>query len=138
VGIPTTPLYASHGYANPNLWTFGIEIEGYAAGPVDPLLVEAVVWRIHDLRSRRGFLPLLNHAELSPGNRTDPGIWRSAIDKALEESVTDEEFIEKTRRIITPTLDAMKDVLAELAAGNRVEDQRIADVTARLDKLRTI
>lgn len=87
VGVPTTPLYEAHDRANPNLWTYGFEIEGYAAGPVDPLQLECVVSRIRDVRSRHGNVPLIDHRELAPGNRTDPGIWRSAIDAALEDEV---------------------------------------------------
>lgn len=43
VGTPTTPLYGAHGGANPNLWTYGIEIEGFAAGPLDPVLLPAIL-----------------------------------------------------------------------------------------------
>lgn len=91
VGVPTTPLYAAHSGANPNQWTYGFEIEGHAAGPVDPALVELVVARIRSIRSRHGNVPVINHADLSPGDRTDPGIWRAPIDAALEDDMTPQD-----------------------------------------------
>lgn len=62
-----------------------------------------------------------------------------------EEEVTDDEFIEKTRRLITPTLDAMKTAYDPLIAKARAngdidsaQEAHLATLDARLAKLREV
>lgn len=84
VGTPTTSLYAQG--VNPNDESIGIEIEGFAAQPISPACLKRTVARIRTLREKFGALPLVDHAMLSPGNRSDPGEEnRAAIFAALGE-----------------------------------------------------
>lgn len=111
VGTPTTALFEAHGRANPNLWTYGIEIEGYAVGPVDPILVQLAAQRIVKVRQAEGrALPLLNHADLSPGNRSDPGTWRAAVDAAVAEM--EDSMTPQDKRDILDKSDDLADATA--------------------------
>lgn len=91
-GTPTTPLYDGQQLPdgtwlpNPNSESIGIEMEGYAALDVDPLTIRTTAELIWDIRERHPGLPIVNHWELSPGDRTDPGPRnRAAVDALLEE-----------------------------------------------------
>lgn len=117
VGTPTTPHYTGE---NPNDESIGIEVEGYAAQRLSDAAVRSTAELIRDIRRRRGPLPLVSHSELSPGNRSDPGVEnRQRIEALLEEPMTPEEreaeFIALTRKHITPTLDAMKKTYDKVA-----------------------
>ena len=84
VGTPTTPLYTPS--VNPNDESVGIEIEGFATELVSPVRIKRTVQRIRALRQKFGPLPLVDHAMLSPGDRSDPGARnRAAILAALGE-----------------------------------------------------
>lgn len=103
VGRPTTPLYEEHGAANPNLWTYGIEIEGLAAGPVDPILLSAIVSEVRfGMGGRSG--PVIGHRELSPGDRTDPGVWMEPILEGLKE---DDMFTDDDRTKLREVHEAL-------------------------------
>lgn len=71
VGIPTTPLYSG---INPNEESIGIEIEGFAGQTISARKFAFTVALVNDIRSRRGDLPRVGHFELSPGDRSDPGL----------------------------------------------------------------
>jgi N-acetyl-anhydromuramyl-L-alanine amidase AmpD len=113
VGTPVTSVYRGHiiGYdalghaiwsVNPNDESIGIEAEGFASQPLSSATLARVVARIRDIRARRGPLPLVNHSELSPGDRSDPGAQnRAAIDAALgEEDVMKEEDFARIDSIV--------------------------------------
>ena len=122
VGTPTTPLYDG---SNPNLESIGIEMEGFAADLLDPQTITAAVLLIEDIRTRHGALPLVSHSELSPGNRTDPGIQnREAIEFALGEE--DDMFSDADRALLQRAKDLLeaeepKVWLARLQRGLDVE-----------------
>lgn len=110
VGTPTTALYDG---TNPNEQSIGIEIEGFAAQALSPVALQTTADLIKDIRSRRGQLPLVNHWELSPGNRTDPGAQnRAALDALLKGVIVDEE----TKQAILRTEKAMQDLLGVMTA----------------------
>jgi hypothetical protein len=123
VGTPTTPLYDG---VNPNLESIGIEMEGFADQLLESDTLNAAADLIRDIRARRGPLPLVNHGELSPGDRHDPGTRnRAAIDALLAggEDMTvdqllamlnDPAVVEKIN-----TFTAIKQVLADEAAAIR-------------------
>jgi hypothetical protein len=84
VGTPTTSLYRPG--VNPNDESIGIEIEGFANELASPACIARTVQRIRALRQKFGPLPLVDHAMLSPGDRSDPGEKnRAAIFAALGE-----------------------------------------------------
>lgn len=95
VGTPNSPLVAGSRQAdgtwspNPNLDSIGIEMEGFAAGPVDPVIVEACIWLVQDIRTRYPDLPFINHSDISD-DRSDPGVWRAEIDKGIEMPTQDQ------------------------------------------------
>jgi hypothetical protein len=109
VGTPTTPIYTGRiiGYdngqpiwdPNPNDESIGIEMEGYAAELLDADTLGTTVALIRDIRSRHGELPMVDHAQLSPGDRSDPGpLNGAAIDAALGKELDMDEAT--LRRII--------------------------------------
>ena len=121
VGTPTTPYFTGEivGYddydnavwsVNPNYESIGIEMEGFAAVPLDQATLQATADLIRDIRTRHP-KPLVDHRELSPGNRTDPGVNRALVDALLgeESPVTDAEFLEKLHRLYTPALQTELD-----------------------------
>lgn len=102
-GTPTTPLYTPG--VNPNDESIGIEMEGYAANPLDTDTINTTAALIADIRKRRGALPLVSHSELSPGDRSDPGAQnRAAVEEG--DTVTDAEFVAFYNRLIKPAADA--------------------------------
>lgn len=164
-GEPTTPHYSGDweniyengvllggGWTvNPNDESIGIEIEGRAAQPLSDAAVRSTAELIRDIHRRRGPLPLVSHSELSPGNRSDPGVENRQRIEALtkDNQMTREEFqalfLENLRVHVTPTLDDMKDTYNPLVAKARDagialggQDQRIQDLESRLAKLREI
>lgn len=162
VGTPTTPYFTGEivGYddfgnavwsVNPNYESIGIEMEGFAATPLDAATLNATALLIRDIRSRRGALPLVSHAELSPGDRTDPGVNRELIDALLGEEddmdrpTFDAWFREQQVAEIAPTIVAMKAAYDPLVATARangeldlVQESKLTELQARIDKLRTI
>ena len=70
VGTPVTEVYDG---TNPNFVSIGIEVAGYAVAPMGPQQVSTTAALIRDIRNRYGPLPVVQHAWLSPGNRSDPG-----------------------------------------------------------------
>lgn len=110
VGTPTTPLYDG---TNPNEQSIGIEMEGYAANLLSPATLTATAALIRDIRSRRGDLPLVNHAELSPDDRSDPGVQnRAALDALLKEEIVDDE----TKQAILQTARDTRELLGMMTA----------------------
>lgn len=115
VGEPTNPVVAGSRQPdgswvpNPNLESIGIEIEGYANGPVDAALVALCAEVVTDIRQRWGPLPLVDHREVSPGSRSDPGIWRAAIDNALEDDMA---FTDMDRAKLDRVLEIAEALLA--------------------------
>jgi N-acetyl-anhydromuramyl-L-alanine amidase AmpD len=110
-GRPTTPLYTGEflGFdvnggemwsVNPNDESIGIELEGFAAQLLPPETIAAAAALIRDIRARRGPLPMVDHAQLSPGDRSDPGAMNAAaLDAALAgEEEDDMSFTEEDRR----------------------------------------
>lgn len=121
VGTPTTTLYSGvwediyengvligGGWTvNPNDECIGIEMEGFADRAVSPAILALTAELIRDIRSRRGMLPLVDHAELSPGDRHDPGAQnRAALDALLGED-DDMAFTDQDRA----NLQRVKDLL---------------------------
>lgn len=103
-GTPTTPLYTGHivGWddfnnavwsVNPNAESYGIEVEWFARDRMPPEVVAMVALRIQQVRARTQIdLPIIGHLELSPGDRSDPGVQNLAnIRAALEEDMTPEQ-----------------------------------------------
>lgn len=79
VGTPTTPLYDG---VNPNQESIGIEMEGFAEGQVSPGIIALTAALLDDIDARNGYLPTVNHSELSE-DRTDPGAAnRAAVEAA--------------------------------------------------------
>ncbi len=117
VGDPTTPLYDG---TNPNLWTIGIEIEGYAAQPLSAEAIASTAALIRDIWQRRGALPLVAHAHLSPGNRSDPGVanFAALVEATKEQELTfkDDADAQVYVQNVRESFEAVKAVLAEQAA----------------------
>lgn len=103
VGTPTTPHYSGSwediyengvllggGWTvNPNDESIGIEIEGHAGDPLTADELAAVLELGRDIDTRHGPLPNVGHYELSPGDRSDPGVANlAAIRAALEDDMT--------------------------------------------------
>lgn len=96
IGIPTTPLYSG---INPNEESIGIEIEGFAGQTISAAKFAFTIALLNDIRARRGDLPRVGHFELSPGDRSDPGLQNfTAIQNALGGWLDMNE--EQLRRII--------------------------------------
>lgn len=131
VGTPTTPLYEGVQLAdgswsiNPNDESIGIEMEGFAGSLLTDVTIRTCVALIQNIEARRGFLPLVSHSELSPGNRSDPGIEnRKAVERGLGATiVTDDEFLEKYNRLVAPNiandLNGMKSVETKVVVAAR-------------------
>ena len=113
-GTPTTTLYTPG--VNPNDESIGIEIEGFAAEPASPACIARTVARIRALRQKFGPLPLVDHAMLSPGDRTDPGTQnRAAIFAALGEEddmALSGADLAKIEAIVDAKVDALEKRLA--------------------------
>lgn len=112
-GIPTSPLivgaYNSQGIwiPNPNLAAIAYEIEGYAQGPVDPVLVALAVELEADIRTRYP-VPAIGHYEISPGNRSDPGVYTQAIEEAqMAFSPEDKAYLDAKVDVIVAALVAV-------------------------------
>lgn len=135
---------------NPNDESIGIEVEGYAAQPLSAAAVRSTAELIADIRRRRGPLPLVSHSELSPGNRSDPGVEnRQRIEALLKEPMTNEEFealfLANLRTYVTPTIVAMKNAYDPIVAAARTngivdsaQDHRIAVLEEFIVKLREL
>lgn len=94
VGTPTTPLYLG---GNPNDESINIEAEMFARDDITlrPITFNRVLGRIRNLRLKFGPLPLIGHFELSPGDRSDPGVANLAAIKAAlgdEDEMTDADW----------------------------------------------
>lgn len=145
VGKPTTPLYRAD--ENPNDVSIGIEVEGYAAQPLSDAAVRSTAELIVDIRRRHGPLPLVSHSELSPGNRSDPGVEnRQRIEQLLKEPMDkilfEAWFLENQLKHITPTILAMKASYDPLAAASHTHgttlEQRIAALEEFVVRLREL
>lgn len=132
VGTPTTPLW---GGGNPNEESIGIEMEGYAAQPVRSDTLHSTAELIREIRSRRGPLPLVNHSELSPGSRTDPGTGnRATLDVLLEEEGMDTDELRKIIReeIAAYAAEARRTGFEPIKKDLAMVDDRVDAVQRRL------
>lgn len=111
---------------NPNDESIGIEIEGFSRDLLTPTELAACVELGRDIDARRGVLPNVGHYELSPGNRSDPGIANLvAIRTALEPPKGDDDM--------TPAQEAKLDRVLQLMEAREplvwiARDQRALDV----------
>lgn len=123
VGEPVTDVYTG---VNPNFESIGIEIAGYAATPISPDQVRTTVALIRDIWNRYGKIPVVQHAWLSPGNRSDPGDFNYnwIMTEAEEEEMPSSEEIYAAvapliqERVVAPQADtnkAIKDALADFS-----------------------
>jgi hypothetical protein len=107
-GRPTTPLYTGEflGFTidgreiwsvNPNDESLGLEIEGFAADAISPIRFNRTLLRIRAWRQKYGPLPLVAHAELSPGDRSDPGAANFAAIKAAADGGEDDMYTDADR-----------------------------------------
>lgn len=112
VGTPTTPYYDG---VNPNLESIGIECGGYAAQDLSPTSINATVRLIADIRSRHGNLPLVMHAQLSPGDRTDPGLNNFHNIEAAANNGGDDMTGEQILQAIQPWRDGLQKELQDNA-----------------------
>lgn len=146
VGIPVTEVYDG---TNPNYVSIGIEVAGYAVAPMGPQQLTTTAALVRDIRNRYGPIPVVQHAWLSPGDRSDPGDFNyywvmSEVDE--EDGLNAEETKAEIRNMLTSPEGAnlvefaiarsggFGDKLAE-ALGRRME-QAVRDAMA--EALRTM
>lgn len=96
-GIPTTQHWTG---INPNLESIGIEVAGTWSVPFAPQQLESVVSLIKDIYNRYGYMPIVAHSELSPGNRRDPGSYNMewTVRTVEGDMAYDEEAVKATIR----------------------------------------
>jgi len=77
VNRPTHPLVIARGGVSPNLYTVGIEHEGFAKEVPTDAMITASVWLINDILKRHNLQPsrntIINHREIA-ADKTCPGM----------------------------------------------------------------
>lgn len=118
VGSPVTDVYDG---VNPNEVSIGIEFAGSWLTPLPPQQVSAGAALIRDIWNRRGVMPVVQHAWLSPGNRHDPGDYNYnlVMDEVEEKPMTSEEIYAAIApllqaRIVAPQADTDNALKAEV------------------------